>query len=235
MSFAGFDTSICPGINAMQVWKQASPYTFTGYYLTGPCHANSSWLGKWQALKGQGWGLAVVFVGQQAPAGPAGRRCQQNILTDAQGVTDAQRLFSVASTDGLPPGTRIFLDVELIDPNDPKDQPNLAPMHDYFRAWTRTLIQDQQFGYVPGLYCHIRNANEFWSAALAEFQANGRTDEPALWVAGGRGCDLTKEPGDSGFARAHVWQGVLDTSQSFGGITLGIDVNVAATANPSDI
>jgi hypothetical protein len=219
----------------MQIWKQTSPFAFTGYYLTGPCHGNSSWLGKWQALKAQGWGLAVVYVGQQAPPGPAGRRCWQNTLTETQAVIDAERLFSVASADGLPAGTRIFLDVELIDPNDPNDQPNLAPMRDYFRAWVRTLLQDQQFGYVPGLYCHIRNANDFWTAALAEFQANGRTDEPAFWVAGGRGFDPTKEPGDSGFAHAQVWQGVLDTNREFGGITLGIDIDVAATANPSGV
>jgi len=235
MSNAGFDTSIYPGDNAMQTWKQASPFAFTGYYLTGPFHGNSSWLGKWQTLKGQGWGLAVVYVGQQAPAGLTGRHCQQNNLTDTQGVADAQRLFSVASNDGLPSGTCIFLDVELIDPNDPNDQPNLAPMQDYFRAWIRTLLQDTQYGYVPGIYCHIRNANDFWTAALAEFQANGRPDEPAFWVAGGKNFDPTKDPTDSGFAHAQVWQGALDTSRTFGGVTLNIDIDVATTPNPSGV
>ena len=235
MSYSGFDTSIYPGTNRMQTWKQASPYVFAGYYLTGPCHGNSSWLGNWQALKAQGWGLAVVYVGQQAPAGLTGRRCQQNNLTDAQGVADAQRLFSVASADQLPSGARIFLDVELIDPNDPNDQPNLAPMQDYFRAWIRTLLQDQLYGYVPGLYCHIRNANDFWSAALAEFQANARNDEPAFWVAGGKAFDLTKDPTDSGFTHAQVWQGVLDTNQGFGGVTLSLDIDVASTPNPSGV
>jgi lipid-binding SYLF domain-containing protein len=32
-----------------------------------------------------------------------------------------------------------------------------------------------------------------------------------------------------------VWQGVLDTNREFGGITLGIDIDVAATANPSGV
>jgi Domain of unknown function (DUF1906) len=235
MSFAGFDTDIFPGLASMQTWRESSPFAFAGYYLTGPCHGNSSWLGNWQALKDQGWGLAVLYVGQQGPAGLTGRRCTHNTLTDAQGVLDAQELFAVASSEGLLPGTRVFLDVELIDPNDAADQPNLAPMQEYFRAWIRTLLQDEDHRYVPGLYCHLRNANDFRAAAVSEFDANEVDDEPALWVAGGKGFDFTKEPGDSGFARAHVWQGVLDTDQTFGGTTLRIDINVAASPNPSGV
>lgn len=62
----GFDTNIYPGDKIMQAWKGAeSPYEWVGYYLAAPCHKDPSWMGKRETLRKMGWGLAVIYVGQQ--------------------------------------------------------------------------------------------------------------------------------------------------------------------------
>src|SRR4051812_31113627 len=62
----GFDTSFYPGDATMSAWRQpGSPYEWVGYYLAAPCHRDPSWMGKRATLTAMGWGLAVLFVGQQ--------------------------------------------------------------------------------------------------------------------------------------------------------------------------
>ena len=61
----GFDTSKYPGDDAMRAWRDDGSYEWVGYYLPAPCHKDTSWSGKREALSRSGWGLAVVYVGQQ--------------------------------------------------------------------------------------------------------------------------------------------------------------------------
>lgn len=62
----GFDTSKYPGDEAMQAWRNDGSYEWVGYYLpSAPCHRDASWSGKRDQLTQMGWGLAVVYVGQQ--------------------------------------------------------------------------------------------------------------------------------------------------------------------------
>ncbi|MDQ6689408.1 MAG: DUF1906 domain-containing protein [Gemmatimonadota bacterium] len=62
----GFDTFSYPGDAAMHAWQTADkPYKWVGYYLSAPCHTDSSWEGKRDTLSNMGWGLAVIYVGQQ--------------------------------------------------------------------------------------------------------------------------------------------------------------------------
>lgn len=69
-SHLGFDTYAYPGDAAMRAWRDDSvPYEWVGYYLPSPCHKSDSWAGKRQTLTDMGWGLAVVFVGQQVWSG----------------------------------------------------------------------------------------------------------------------------------------------------------------------
>jgi hypothetical protein len=65
-SYLGFDTYAYPGDEAMRAWRDESvPYEWVGYYLPSPCHRSDSWSGKRERLTDMGWGLAVVYVGQQ--------------------------------------------------------------------------------------------------------------------------------------------------------------------------
>ena len=62
----GFDTFAYPGDDAMRAWLTADkPYRWVGYYLSAPCHNDSSWEGKRGTLSTMGWGMAVIYVGQQ--------------------------------------------------------------------------------------------------------------------------------------------------------------------------
>ena len=62
----GFDTFSYPGDDAMRAWLTADkPYRWVGYYLSAPCHNDDSWVGKRETLSNMGWGMAVIYVGQQ--------------------------------------------------------------------------------------------------------------------------------------------------------------------------
>ena len=63
--YLGFDTNIYPGDRTMKIWADDGTYDWVGYYLPAPCHRDTSWSGKRDTLISMGWGLAVVYVGQQ--------------------------------------------------------------------------------------------------------------------------------------------------------------------------
>ena len=65
-SYLGFDTGTYPGDQAMRAWRTGnSPYSWAGYYLQSPCHQDEGWMGKRETLTDIGYGLAVLYVGQQ--------------------------------------------------------------------------------------------------------------------------------------------------------------------------
>ncbi len=64
--YMGFDTGTYPGDAAMRAWRTGgAPYEWTGYYLQSPCHPDGSWMGKRETLASMGYGLALLYVGQQ--------------------------------------------------------------------------------------------------------------------------------------------------------------------------
>lgn len=68
-SHLGFDTNIYPGDKAMDAWRESGDYEWVGYYLKAPCHSDGSWSGTRDRLVDKGWGLAVIYVGQQTWGG----------------------------------------------------------------------------------------------------------------------------------------------------------------------
>src|SRR5512141_94820 len=73
----GFDTYAYPGDESMKAWREedGAPYEWVGYYLpSAPCHKGESWGGKRQTLTDMGWGLAVIYVGQQVWSGTPRQR-----------------------------------------------------------------------------------------------------------------------------------------------------------------
>src|SRR5690348_2261672 len=68
-TYLGFDTNVYPGDRAMEAWRKSGEYTWVGYYLPAPCHKDDSWSGTRQTLTEQGWGVAVIYVGQQTWSG----------------------------------------------------------------------------------------------------------------------------------------------------------------------
>lgn len=237
----GFDTHTFPGEKTMRAWKDASgaPYSWVGYYLPSPCHKDASWSGKRELLTTMGWGLAVVYVGQQAwgrkPKAlsaartaslvKAGTTCNADLLGASRGVADGADAISVAQREGFARQSVIYLDIERME-NMPE------AMRSYYRSWAKTLLVDGR--YRPGVYVHAFNAQAVHDDLKQEFAAANVNEEPRIWVASGRGFDEGKAPQDVGFAFAGVWQGMLDVARAVADIKLPVDVNVSSWQSPSD-
>ena len=235
--YPGFDKRDFPGASRMRSWYETSPYHWVAYYLPAPCFAGTAWSGHRQELVDQGWGLAVVYVGLQAPraasasgsatsAAPSTEamptRCSLNRLSVAQGTADGDDAANAASAEGFAAGTRIFLDVERADPY-PTD------LDAYVRAWgTQVLAR----GFVPGIYAHRTNASALFTTMKAVYAAAGEQRQPPFWVANSQGFDFARSPAESGFSFATVWQSPTDAEETYGGVTFRVDRNVAASKNP---
>jgi hypothetical protein len=230
--YPGFDTSIYPGDDTMQAWREHAGYHWVGYYLPAPCHKDGSWRGKRDTLETMGWGLAVVYVGQQTwgrtpnPRARVSSRatCSTNLVSGARGRLDADDAIARTMAEGFPVGTAIFLDIEHME-----RVPNA--MRDYYVAWTERVLEDGRFR--PAYYAHTRNAQQIYDDVRAEFDRRGIRPDPPFWIAGGKDFELHRHPADVGHQFAAVWQGVLDTWEHHASVRLPIDVNVAAVPSPS--
>jgi glycoside hydrolase-like protein len=237
----GFDTHTYPGDKTMAAWKAApgAPYRWVGYYLPSPCHKNRSWSGKRQKLVDMGWGLAVVYVGQQtwgrtprplsakrlAQMQKSGTTCNADLVSADRGRIDGDDAIAVAQQEGFPERSIVFLDIERME-----KMPQA--MRDYYGAWSKRLLE--QGRYRPGVYVHAHNAETVYADLKAAFVAAGLDEEPRIWVATGHGYEEGKAPQDVGFAFAGVWQGMIDVARTVADIKLPLDVNVSSWESPSD-
>lgn len=232
----GFDTRDYPGDAAMRAWFDASPYRWVGYYLPAPCYTGTTWTGRRAALRGMGWGFALLFVGEQdwsamraapgdtvATAEP-GARCVTANLTAEQGAAHAGEAEAAAAADRFPAGAIIFLDVERVERVTPE-------LDGYVRSWFGTLLERGR--YLPGLYAHDVNVSALYAILEEEHARHGQTGRAPLWVAQQPGFNVLRAPAESGYPVASVWQGRFDTPETWDGITINIDVNVADSADPS--
>ena len=230
--YLGFDTSEYPGNAAMQAWREHAGYDWVGYYLQAPCHKDGSWSGKRDTLEAMGWGLAVVYVGQQtwgkttrsAKRGSSGRTCAASLVTADRGRLDADDAIARTAAEGFPPGTAIFLDLEHMN-----TVPNA--MRAYYAAWTERVLEDGR--YRPAFYAHTANAQTIYADVRVVFDRHGVRSDPPFWIAGGSDFGRDRSPQDVGHDFAYVWQGVLDTWEKHNAVRLPIDVNVAAVPSPS--
>lgn len=236
----GFDTYAYPGDRIMRAWKSApdAKYSWVGYYLPSPCHKGRTWVGKRQTLTDMGWGLAVVYVGQQTwdrqprsltiPQQDAlirsGKTCNADLVGAYRGTIDGRDAVQIAKLEGFSPRSIVFLDIERME-----KMPEA--MRDYYRAWARTLLTDGN--YRPGAYVHKYNAQAVYDDLKLEFAAAGLTEEPRIWVASGRDFDEGKAPQDVGFQFAGMWQGFIDVARAVANIQLPVDVNVSNWSDPS--
>jgi hypothetical protein len=242
-TFLGFDTHTYPGDAKMRAWRAApkAPYSWVGFYLpAAPCHKGTSWSGKRQPLIEMGWGLAVVYVGQQTwertprrltPAQLArlekrGVTCNADYLSADRGVRDGVDAIRKTAAEGFPKGTVIFLDIERME-----RMP--ARMRDYYKGWVATVLTDGRFR--PGIYVHSHNAKSVYDDVKALFVAAGLTEEPRFWIASARDFSPDKSPEDVGHDFAGMWQGVINVVRRVADVALPIDINVSNWPSPSDV
>jgi hypothetical protein len=229
--YLGFDTNIYPGNRTMKIWADEGTYDWVGYYLPAPCHRDDSWSGKRDTLISMGWGLAVVYVGQQvwktSKKPKRGATCSNAFVTGSRGAKEGRDAIARVMAEGFPHGTVIFLDIERMDRI-------TASMKSYYKTWTKTVLDDGR--YRVGYYTHADNAAEIFRDVKTVFAAKGDTTEPPFWIAGRTKIfDTDKMPTDVGHAFAEVWQGLLDVTRTHAGIRLPIDVNVSGSRSPSEV
>jgi hypothetical protein len=238
--YVGFDTHTYPGDATMLAWKNTpgAPYSWVGYYLPSPCHANKSWAGKRDTLQAMGWGVAIVYVGQQT-WGKTPRKlndaqraaiekkspCATDLVAADEGSANADDAIARTKAEGFAPGSVVFLDLERME---------TVPqaMRDYYSAWVTRMLADST--YRPGIYAHEHNAQSIFDDVTALYKAAGKDEEPRFWIAGGKGFDEGRAPQDVGYAFAGMWQGVIDVARSVANIKLPVDINVGAWASPSE-
>jgi hypothetical protein len=242
-NWLGFDTHTYPGDDRMRAWKNApnAPYHWVGFYLPqAPCHKSSSWRGKRQTLVDMGWGLAVVYVGQQtwgrvprtltptqlARLEKRGETCSADFLYAQRGVNEGIDAIRKTEAEGFPKGTVIFLDIERMERMPTR-------MREYYRSWVATVLNDGR--YRPGIYVHNHNAADVYRDVKELFVTAGMTEEPRFWIASARDFSPDKKPEDVGHEFAGMWQGVIDVVRRVADVALPIDINVSNWPSPSDV
>lgn len=260
-SHLGFDTNVYPGDKAMNAWKASGEYEWVGYYLEGQCHSDGSWSGKRARLMDAGWGLAVIYVGQQT----WGKSFRPVTTTHKVRVKVRRRGRTVHVTRTMRRTTRIpvantsdgcgaaYVNAKqgTIDAKDAiakATREGFAPgsvvfldveymdaiperMRDYYKAWTKAVLADGS--YRPGIYAHTHNAATIYDDVSDVFAAAGVQSEPPFWIAGAGDFGPGHAPSEVGHAFATAWQGMLDVVRTHNGVKLPVDVSVASVASPS--
>ena len=215
---AGFDRLGYPGDDVMQhLWNNTN-LAWTGFYLApAPSQPNTSWMSKAALLRGMGWGLAPIFVGQQLAGGPGAHN-----LSAAQGTTDAARAVELANTAAIGDGSVIYLDIEA---GGGLPQAYL----DYAQAWIDGI---RGTGYRPGVYCsykttadQIRAANPdvfFWVFNVNKFATSAFQESAGVF--------RTPQVDQSGCSYAVAWQFI----QGANGVTVPHGDGTSGTLGPVD-
>ncbi len=240
-SFLGFDRNGYPGDAALPTLHNT--FAFTGYWLNVPPGEKiNSWRGHRNALVQAGFGFLVLFNGRLD-------RQLQHGNAAALGTRDGEAAVKAAHAEGFPAGTLIFLDME-------EGGRMLPEQAAYLFAWA-TAVRKSDLR--PGVYCSGQPVDEGHGVTITT-AADIRAHQPfpiALWVAQDAcppapGC-TTKVPALalSGTSDAVVWQFAQSPRRpeitracaaTYGrdgnchvaaAPRLDIDLNVAATADPS--
>ena len=245
----------------MTAWlKPNSPYEWVGYYLQAPCHRDPSWMGKRSTLTTMGWGLAVLYVGQQTFDGlpdvlpPAFNRQQSggNSLPQARAgimvpptadetataaVTCSRTLLTTeqGTTDAIDAVTKTASEgfpSRTVIYLDIEHMDAIPPsMEAYYRAWVQQVLADGRF--TPGIYVHKANAESIYGGVQQAYHDINATGSASFWLTTSTDFSIDKSPQDVGFPWASVWQGIYEVSQTWNGATINIDVDVASTRSPS--
>ena len=241
--YVGFDTHTYPGEEKMRAWRNApnAPYSWVGYYLpSAPCHKGTSWSGKRETLMQMGWGLAVVYVGQQswdrtprtlspkqfAALKKKGVTCNADLIGADRGTQDGLDAIRKTEAEGFAKGSVIFLDIE-------RNERMPARLRDYYKAWVATVLTDGR--YRPGVYVHSHNAQMVYTDVKGLFLAAGLDEEPRFWIASARDFSPDKAPTEVGHDFAGMWQGIIDVVRSVANVALPIDINVSHWPSPSAV
>lgn len=145
----GFDACTAPNAGVMQGWL-ASPFRSIGVYIGGSnrgCsqpNLDANWV---STVGNQGWHLAPLYVGLQAPCTGASRVSVINwTIAGLQGQASADDAVTQARVLGLGPGTPIYFDMEAYNSGDASC---VEVVRQFVTNWVNQL---HSLGYVAGYY-----------------------------------------------------------------------------------
>jgi hypothetical protein len=262
-SHPGFDTSIYPGDASMSAWlKPGSPYEWVGYYLQAPCHRDPSWMGKRPLLTSIGWGLAVLYVGQQTfdgvpsisvpniaapsesqtlikpPAARAGIMVPATAADiQAGAVTCSRTLLTTeqGSIDGIDAVSKTAAEGFPLGTVIYLDIEHMDAIPASMDAYYRAWVQQvlADGRFRPGIYVHKANAAAIYDGVRRAYTDMNASGSAIFWVTSSSGFSLDKSPQQVGFPWASIWQGMLEVNQTWNGATINIDVDIAVMTSPS--
>lgn len=219
----GFDTCAAPSTATMTAWL-ASPYRGIGIYLGGANRAcgdgnlSPSWV---RAVTGQGWRLAPIYVGYQAPCVVdlnVTEFSRSSATAGTQGSAAADDAVGRAHAFGLPTGSPIYFDLEGYDTADSGCR---AAVLAFLTAWTVRL---HQLGFRSGVYSGAESGIRDLDDAVGR---SGITPPDAIWFA--RWDGIASVWGDRNISDAHwtdhqrMKQYLGDRTESWGGVSMTID------------
>jgi len=230
-NYVGLDTDVMPTADQLSaIWRLGVRW-LGSYLCPAPCHSDHSWMGSREEMEAMGFGLAPVFVGQQCQ-GP-GSSPGNPLVTANQGTIDGLAAATLMLSEGYPPGSYCFLDIE--------GGGNLeAAMATYAGAWAAAMASR---GWGVGFYCaHARApalaalwpSARIWAVRTLAVgtQANPIVVQPPLCV---DQAGNVLAPSGSGYPQATMWQGPmgLDVTLDVNGVPLLVDLSTSLLADPS--
>jgi len=218
----GFDACTAPSTSTMTAWL-ASPYRSVGIYIGGSNRAcgdgylSVSWV---SAVIGQGWKLAPLYVGDQAPC--VGQAGLAEFSTDpktaaGQGANSARDAVTHARVFGLPDGSPIYYDLEGYS----ADTVCREAVYAFLDAWT---VELHRRGYRSAVYSSSSSGISDLGKATSR---PGFHLPDGIWLANWNGVQgvfgdpYISDAYWSGHRRLHQYAGGHD--ETYGGVTINID------------
>jgi hypothetical protein len=219
-------------------------------------------MGTRSTLTAMGWGLAVLYVGQQTFDGVPDvmappvfdRRLPLNAIT----LPDARAGIMVPPTAAEIQSATVTCSRTLLTTEqgtaDAIDAVTKTASEGFFSgtvifldiehmdvipasmdAYYRAWVQQvlADGRFHPGVYVHRDNAESIHSGIERAYADMNASGSAVYWITSSTGFSLDASPHDVGLPWASVWQGIYEVSQTWNGATINIDVDVATTSSPS--
>jgi hypothetical protein len=209
-----------------------------------------------------GWGLAVLFVGQQTfdgvpdmevppvfdLASPATidslPRARGTVVTPptpaqlASGAATCSRTLLTTeqgTTDAIDAVTKTASEGFANGTVIFLDIEHMDAIPPSMEAYYRAWVQQvlADGRFRPGIYVHKANAQSIYDGVRRAYTDMGKSGSAVFWVTSSDGFSIEKSPQEVGFTWASVWQGIYEVTQTWNGASVNIDVDVATTTSPS--
>jgi hypothetical protein len=199
-NYLGFDRNIYPGDDALPILRKT--FAFASFWLSPPPGEKSStWTGKRELLRSQGFGFVVLYLG------PDSGELKTQTSAKVRGTRDGEQAAASAKAEGFSRGTIIFLDIE---------EGGRLPdtYHAYLAAWSGAL---SRAGFLPGAYCSgmpVKEEPRVTITTADDIHNHAATRDISIWAFNDAcppspGCVFPHDPAPpakSGIPYAAVWQ-----------------------------